>query len=290
MDHGFSRIHPMVSFLYYVVMMVLSMMLFHPICLLLIFSGGVAHSLVTVGMRDWHKWWKLFLYLGVFTTLLNPFINNNGETLLFNTPWLSVTLEALVYGGIMSLSLWSILVLFLQYQYVIHAQKFMFVLGNIFPKWAFLMTLSIRFVQKLRVRFQQMVLIQQTRGIHSQKGSVMKRMKAAMHLLNVLVLSGLEEAFDTADSMKARYFGQEKRTSHLEYRMKTKDYFVLVGLLLLSIGVVIGWYKGQAQFHVYPVIQSINFSMKGIELIISCFILSFMPFGFELKEKYDEIY
>ena len=68
-------------------------------------------------------------------------------------------------------------------------------------------------------RLQKITLVQKTKGVQVDAGSIVERVKNGMQLLQVLLICSLEDALQTADSMQARGF-VTKRTTYIRYRME----------------------------------------------------------------------
>ncbi len=76
--------------------------------------------------------------MGIIIILINPIISSRGgKTVLFYLFDRVITLESLVYGICTSISLISIMVLFLSYNLIITDDKFMYLFSDILPKTSF---------------------------------------------------------------------------------------------------------------------------------------------------------
>lgn len=268
---GFSSRHPGVIFVYYLFLLTFAILLFHPVYLSIILSASIIFNLIIGDKKSFIKSGKFYIILAFMVFVVNPLINHRGQTILFylfNNP---ITLEAIMNGFILSLSLLSILMIFHSLQSVLDHHKLLYLFAKYIPKTSFLIMMTLRFLPLLKRRLTDISLVQKTYGIDSSKGSLRKRAQAGMTLLNVLVNWSLEEALQTADSMKARGYGLTKRSSYLKYKIKRQDIITLFFILSLSVIAVFSWLYGYSSLNIYPELQQIRFTQ--IDVVFYCLFI-----------------
>jgi energy-coupling factor transport system permease protein len=257
---GFAALHPSVCFFYYAGVFLFSMLLLHPLFLGTLFIIAILLNLIQDGGQRLVKSWAFYIVMGTAVVLLNPVFSDRGVTILFYLRNKPITLESVVFGITMALSLLTILIIFHSYNLVITIDKFLFLFASFFPKGAFLAMLSIRFVSLLKTRFQQILIIQKTRGRDIYKGTVKKRLKDGMQLLIILVTWSFEEALQTAESMKSRGYGTGKRSFYFPYKMDRHNWIILFILILTGGAAVMGSFFGYGRMDIYPHIGSRPFT------------------------------
>ena len=95
----FGRYHPAVSFLYFLLVMLYSVLLLHPICLGISFLSAFAYSLRLNGRKAWRFNLLFLLPMLLVCALMNPAFNHEGATILFYLPNDNpVTAESIYYG------------------------------------------------------------------------------------------------------------------------------------------------------------------------------------------------
>ncbi|MBN6185731.1 energy-coupling factor transporter transmembrane protein EcfT [Aneurinibacillus sp. BA2021] len=282
--NGFALLHPIPCLLYYIGAVVLGMMLFHPLflltaVLLLIILNGF-HD----GGRRLRANWRPFLLMTGFVAIMNPLFSHRGSHILFYLFDRPVTLESVAYGLMMMLSLQVIVLVCMSYNAVITPDKFFYLFGRMAPQTVLLCMMTFRFVPLLKQRYEEIALVQRTRGIHVGQGSLRSRMRSGMRLLYILLTWSLEEGLHTADSMKGRGYGTGARSSYTPYRMDRTDR-IMIGLLLLTgIGCLLGRSYGYGVFPVYPRLGTWDFSV-GHALVYGLFFLFLsLPIVIEGKE------
>lgn len=274
MDKGFSRFHPMVGFLYYAFLIALVLTLSHPLHLfgILIFSISFLH------LQDRQKpsirAWRFHLGMVVIVFIFNPLLNPSGETVLFHLFHKAITREALFYGIKMSISLFSILVVFQGYSRVLHPHKMIYLFATFLPKISFLLFMVMNFIPLLRLRMNQIILVQKTQGVHIHGGKLLQRVRDGMKILQILLTWSVEEAIKTAESMKARGYGLKRRTSFFTYHFKKRDIFLLAFILVFGPILWGGFLVGHGRVSYYPNI--VGLSMNGEEWIFFSILLVYL--------------
>ena len=78
-------------------------------------------------------------------------------------------------------------------------------------------------------------------------------------MLSVLITWALENAMETADSMKSRGYGLPGRTAFSIYRWEERDKNAIVWLLFCGLYILSGWLAGGLYWRYFP-------TMKGATL------------------------
>ncbi|MBO1910747.1 energy-coupling factor transporter transmembrane protein EcfT, partial [Microvirga sp. 3-52] len=251
-ETGYHSYHPIVLFSYYLSIGVLLLYFNHPLFLLVALIILVAVNISHDKGRELKKWIPMLLTMSSFIILLNPFLVSRGTNILFYFRGKQVTLEASMYGIVMALSIVAIIIMFISFNIILNGNKFLYIFSRVLPKLAFLSMLAIRFVPLLRMRLTEIADVQRVRGIDIKTGSIRKRTKSGMVLLQILLTWSLEEALETANSMQARGYGTGKRSTYLPFRWGKQD--IGWGLLIISlfIACLIGGLLGYGKIYIYP--------------------------------------
>ena len=275
----------MVLVSYYIAIGVLLLYFNHPLFLLAAFLFLVVVNLTHDKGKELKKWLPMLLIMSSFIVLLNPFLVSRGTNILFYFRGKQVTVEATVYGVVMTLSIVAIIILFISFNLILNGNKFLYVFSRILPKLAFLSMLAIRFVPLLRVRLEEITDVQRVRGIDMRSGSIRNRAKSGMVLLQILLTWSLEEAMETADSMEARGYGTGKRSSYLPFRWEKRDIGWLVTIWILFIACLLGGMLGYGKIHIYPELGTLQFYLLDWILLGCLSILVTFPLFVEGREQ-----
>ena len=285
MTRGLHGFHPFTSWLYFIGLFLLSMLLLHPIYLATMLLG----ILLLINMQGQtsilRSYIKSYLWIGLFILILNPLLSHRGQHILFYLFDQPITLESIWYGITMMLSLWCILLVFISYNHVITARKFLFLFCRLFPKTALLCLMAVRFVPLLKRRLSEIHSVQKTRGIDPTDGPLWKRARDGMLILQVLLTMSLEEAIQTADSMKARGYGLfAQRSSYVPYRFRRGDYLFLTLMLLAFFYCFTGWILGHGSLIFYPGLEGIALTASEIPYYASLLLYLLLAIFIEGRE------
>jgi energy-coupling factor transport system permease protein len=94
--------------------------------------------------------------------------------------------------------------------------------------------------------------------------------------VQVLLVYSLEEAIQTADSMKARGYGHGTRSSYEYFTFKKRDFFALFYLIITFILNLAGRLNGYGYFNIYPVMETVR--ITSYEMMYLGFYLIFIGF------------
>ncbi len=264
-ETGFSSIHPFPSFLYYIGVLLFSMTFYHPLYLL----TGLIILIVLNYLQDRGKklkeYGRFYIFMAVLIVLLNPLISRRGETIVFYFLDKPVTLESIVYGITMMLSLMNVLVSFISFNYTITQDKFMYLFSKKLPNITFLLMMTMSFIPFLKKRSKEISVIQKTRGVDGAKGNYKDKIKDAMAIFNILVTWTLEDSIITAQSMRARGYGLVKeRTFYSRYKIDYKDLLIIIVLTILILLLIFFWFTGLANYEIYPKVEKLTFNFNTL--------------------------
>lgn len=267
MEKAFEKSHPFVIAAYFICSAVLVMLLNHPLFLLFAIIVVIANAQLFVAAETVWKTFKGSLLLIVAVLLINVFFNRNGSTELMTVLGRTITLEALIYSVTMGVMLVVIFQLSLLFNTILNGARFLFIVSKLAPKLGLVVMLAIRYVPLLKMHLQQITSVQRLKGYSLTEGSLVERMKSGIVLLQQLLSISLEDALQTADSMKARgYQLPVKRTSFTHYRWHRYDTLTLFGLIVVFTFVCISTVFDFGVMTVYPTLQV----SWGSEQLIIC--------------------
>ena len=236
---AFSRYHPAVNFIYFVLAISFGVVFQHPAYMAVAVSGATLYYLLLKGRKGIQT---LLLLLPVFLLigLINPIFNTLGETelfLLFGRPY---TLEALYYGFVVGGIFVVMMLWFGCYNVVLTSDKFTSLFGNLIPSLSLLLVMVLRMIPSLMNKAVQISIARKSIGKTVESGSKKESVRNGMTVLSALTDWALEGSIVTADSMRCRGYGGAKRTNFQIYRMTTRDWVLLALILLFGVLVTLG--------------------------------------------------
>ena len=119
-----------------------------------------------------------------------------------------MTLESMVYGVAAACRIVSVISWFSCYNAVMTSDKFIYLFGRIIPALSLIFSMVLRFVPKFKAQITVVSNAQKCVGRDVSNGGIIQRAKHGLTILSIMVTWALENAIETADSMKSRGYGR----------------------------------------------------------------------------------
>lgn len=252
----FSGYHPLVNFLYFGLVIGFSMFFMHPVCLLISFISAMLYHINLNGKKSALFFMRYALPLMLLTAVINPAFNHQGTVILCYLPTGNpLTLESILYGIAAAAMLVSILLWFSCFTEVMTSDKFIYLFGRIIPSLSLMLSMTLRFIPKFKAQLECVKEAQAGVGNDSSNGRLLKRMKSAISCFSIMVTWSLENAIETADSMKGRGYGLKGRTAFSIYKFTERDRAVLLWLAFCGIYVLSGALSNGLYWRYFPNIK-----------------------------------
>ena len=280
MNNEFKKYHPIISFTYFVLMLVFSCVFMHPVMLGVSIVSAVSHLII---LRGSGKAVPLMLPMVLIMALFNPMFNHSGATVLCYLPSGNpLTFESLIYGLAAAVMILSVICRFLCYSEVMTSDKFIYLFGKAAPSLSLVLSMTLRFVPRFRRQLNDVINAQSC--VNTYKKGLSSRIRHSAGIMTAMLTWALEGSFTTADSMRARGYGICKRTAFSVYRFDGRDKLMLTAILLLGIYVIIGAVCGAARAVYYPYISWSGVTPYNLSVWCIYMLLAFMPHIIELTE------
>ncbi len=261
------------------------MFLMHPVSLGITLFCAVLYTFVLKGRRDAFKSLGITVFVILITAILNPLFSHYGVTVITYLPTGNpLTAESICYGIAAGVMLSSVLLYFSCCNEVLTSDKFTYLFGRIIPKLSMVFSMILRFVPTLISRLKEISAVQKTLGRDISKRSIIKRIKCGIKILSTLITWSLENAIETADSMKSRGYGLSGRTSYTIFTLEKRDKTMLLSMGILSVVMVWGIMSGELKYSYFPVLYTGKLSFATVFLHTAYFLLCAVPVLFEWRE------
>ncbi|MFJ5790294.1 energy-coupling factor transporter transmembrane component T [Lysinibacillus sp. NPDC093197] len=279
---AFETYHPIVLFSFFAATIALSMFFMHPVYLAITIFFAISLNFA-LRRRSFFKDWKIYVPLFFIMAIINPLISHNGQLVLLYINGNPLTLEAITYGIAISTMIVSIMLWFSCYNVLMTSDKFIYLFGKVSPVISLTLSISLRLVPRFRRQLKQIVLAQKVIGMDYTSGSLWHRIKCIIRILSILITWALENAIDTADSMKARGYGVTKRTAFSIFIFERRDGYVLTIITLLFISNLVASFIGVTTFDYYPTFGIFKWEITSILFYTSYCILLAIPLAIEIR-------
>ncbi len=286
MSNSFKSFHPIINFYYFVVVIFFSMFFMHPIFLSISLICSFIYSVSLKGKKA-VKFNVLYLLpLLIITALINPAFNHEGATILFylksGNP---ITLESIIYGIAAAMMFISVILWFSCYNEIMTSDKFIYLWGRIIPGISLIISMVLRFVPKYKAQIKNISNGQKCIGRDVSNGNIITRARNGIKILSIMITWALENAIETADSMKSRGYGLKGRTSFSIFRFDRRDKITLSTMLILTVVILVGSCFGENTIKFFPYIKIKPIGIFSIVVYSSYLLLCIIPVIVDFKEE-----
>ena len=278
MNDRFSAYHPLVNFLYFTLVLGFSMVLNHPLAQGISLVCACLYAIQTEGRKAVLFTLRWCLPIMLLTAFMNPAFNHEGKTILLYFPTGNpLTLESILYGLSSGAMIATVMLWFLRFNRVITSDKFIYLFGRIIPAMSLILSMTLRLVPKFKVQMDHVIDAQKSIGRDISEGSLWHRTKIAVTVLSIMVTWALENAIETADSMKSRGYGLPGRTAFSIYRFDDRDKIAMLYLGFCGVYLLTGSMVSAFGFRYFPSIRYIGLNAMTLSFQFVYLILCLMP-------------
>lgn len=276
----FKRFHPIVNILYFMSVILLSVVLMNPFCLTASLFGSLLYSLIVCEKKQVGIW---AVSVFVLTVLLNPLFNHEGATILmYFKSGNPLTLESIIYGAASGAMLVSVILWFSAFNKIVTSDQLMYVFGKLSPSVALVFSMALRFVPNLKENYRKIRNAQKSLG---RCGSgFISRFRCGVTEISALVSMTLENSAATADSMKSRGFATGKRTMYTVFKFEFRDKLILTINIFCVLYVIAGGMSGAMSCTYFPSFAAGHVSPYGISVFAAFSTLCLLPSIIEIRE------
>lgn len=289
---AFSSYHPFINFGFFAAVIVFGMIFMHPFYLLLSFAASAAYAVYIRGAKALRFILRFPLPMIILAGLINAAFTHKGVTVLFWWKTSPITLEAMMYGLASGLMFGSMILWFYSYNEVMTSDKFMYIFGRLIPSLSLIFSMVLRFIPRYGAEIRVISNAQKCIGRDVSNGSFRDKVKHGARIVSIMTTWALENAIDTADSMKSRGYGLSGRSSYSIYRPDKRD-LRAGGLLAAAVALTVtGTALGINRCWYYPA-----FCFSGVgtgqrpfagALFLTVYaLLCFMPLIINLREDLE---
>lgn len=257
----------------------------HPIAQALSLVGACAYACQIEGSKAAFFSLKFCLPMLLLTAFVNPAFNHAGATILCYLPTGNpLTLESILYGFSAGCMLVTVMLWFVSFNRVITSDKFIYLFGRVIPAMSLVLSMSLRFIPRFKTQLQAVTEAQKSVRNDVSQGSLWKRTKVAITILSILVTWALENAIESADSMKSRGYGLHGRTAYSNYRFQERDKSALIWLLFCGVFLLSGVISQAFGFRFFPSIRYVDLNPMVLSFYLVYFALCITPIYLNILE------
>lgn len=285
----FLEIHPGVQLFYFAVVILVSILLPHPAVIGCSFVGAMVYGVWLGGWRRVLRFQVLcMLPMMVLVVAVNGAFSHYGVTPLYYLKTGPVTLESLVYGGVLGGMLWSSIAWFSVINQVMTMDRWVYLLGRCTPALSLALAITLRFIPRCRLQHQRMREGRRSLGAGEER-HLWTKLRNGAKQLSMLLTWSLESGIEMADSMRARCYGSGRRSAYRNYRMVQRDWSVLAVMMLLAVCCVWGFAGGcgdasyNPAIRIAPVGNDVGSAVTYVNWGLFCFLPAGMRSAQEIR-------
>ncbi|HHV31862.1 energy-coupling factor transporter transmembrane component T [Caproiciproducens sp. LBM24188] len=283
---AFSAYHPVTLFLYFCTVLFFSMFFLHPVLLAISLASVFLYSVLLSGRKAvrFNLLWMLPVTLLI--ALVNPLLNHSGATILLYVNDNPITLESTVFGLLSAAAFVSVVIGFSCFNVVMTSDKLMYLFGRMIPVLSLMFSMTLRLVPRYKAQIRKISEAQKCIGCDVSQGGIFQRIRNGVHIVSILITWALENAVETADSMKARGFGLKGRTTFSIYSWKRRDKTLLAVQLALLAVVFAGMGMGAFETACFPFVRIAGLSGKSVAFFAAYALFCLLPAIVDGKEYF----
>lgn len=271
---------------------IFAMMFDHPVFIGISFSAALAYSVKLKGKAALKMFFCALLPLLIFVVLINTIFAGYGVTVLYTfASGKRITLESAVCGGVTGSLVVTMLLWFACFNEVVTEDKFMYAFGGRMPNTALMLLMVFRFVPLYKRQLSETLSARRAAGLAQSSGRAAE-LKNACAAVSGVITRALENAIETADSMKSRGYGSGRRTSYSRFTFSPADAVMIIEILVLSAVIAAGKLSGFAEASYNPIIEIGGFSAMLAVSAAAYAIFCFFPIIYDFAEdiRWNRLY
>jgi len=281
----FTGFHPLINLLYFTCVIGFAMYFTHPACLVISLLCAITYSVYLNGKKAIRFGLVYMLPMLILTALLNPLLNHQGATILTYLPGGNpLTLESTLYGVAASGMLITVIIWFSCFNEVMTSDKIVYLFGRMIPALSLILSMALRLVPRFKTQIKTITNAQKCVGRDMASGNILKKIRHGVKILSILVTWALENAIETADSMKSRGYGLPGRTAFSIFHFDRRDATALIYILICATAVIAGAAAGAYRFRYFPTVKG-EWGGATIVVFAAYFAIGVFPLIINIKEE-----
>lgn len=283
---GFERCHPGVNLIYFTAVIGGTIAFGHPVFLAISLVCGFAYSVKRGGMKALIFNTILLSLVAVFALYYSSYTHFGVTVLQQNFIGNNLTLESLVYGFRLGLTVAGVIIWFSCVHSVFTTDKVVYLFGKVSPRLSLFLSILLRMVPRIKKETKKIHTAQRGIGRGVNQGNLLRRLRNCLRILSILITWIIEAMTTASESMGSRGSTLRGRKAFSLYRFDNRDRaYVITLFACLTVTVMAVMLKQTDMLYdprlVFPPITSMSWLFfAGYTL------LCLMPLLMELWTEY----
>ncbi len=283
---GFELCHPAVNLIYFVSVMYGMICFRHPVFLAISFLSAVAYSIKRNGMKAVIFDAVLLPLTGAFALYYSTY-NHFGVTVIEqNLIGNSITLESLIYGAVIGLTVSGAMIWFSCIYSVFTSDKVVYLFGKASPKLSLFLSILLRMVPRIKNEAKKINTAQRGIGRGVNQGNIFTRIHNCIRIFSMLITWTIDSLSLQSESMQSRGSLLRGRKAFSIYRFDNRDRAYVIAMFASITLTVMGVMLKQTGIVYDPRIIITPITSASYLFYAGYAVLCLMPLGLELYTEY----
>ena len=280
---GFERCHPAVNLIYFAAVVAAMITFQHPVFLAVSFLCAFAYSIKRGGWKSLMFNLCLLPLIAAFALYYSSYTHFGMTVLQQNFVGNNTTLESLVYGIVLGISVAGVCIWFSCLYSVFTTDKVVYLFGKVSPRLSLFLAILLRMVPRIKKEAKRINMAQQGIGKGVNQGNFFTRLHNGIRIFSMLITWTIDSLTVSSESMRSRGSDLRGRKAFSIYRFDNRDRFFVIGLFLCLTLTMMAVLLGQTDMVYDPRIIWTDVSPI---LCIGYAVLCLMPLGLEIWTEY----
>ena len=280
---GFERCHPAVNLIYFAAVVAAMITFQHPVFLAVSFLCAFAYSAKRNGWKAVAFNLCLLPLIAAFALYYSSYTHFGMTVLHQNFVGNNMTLESLLYGIVLGISVAGVCIWFSCVYSVFTTDKVVYLFGKVSPRLSLFLAILLRMVPRIKKEAKRINMAQQGIGRGVNQGSFFARLHNGICIFSMLITWTIDSLTIASESMRSRGSSLRGRKAFSIYRFDNRDRAYVIGLFLCLTLTMMAALLGQTDMVYDPKIIWTNVSPI---LCTGYAVLCLMPLMLEIWTEY----
>jgi len=266
-----SKLHVITAALIGLNLLIITFLCKNPIILIIIFAFCAFTMIYSGNIEKFKNGFKYFIPFSILAIVVNMIFVAQGNIILFHLFGEKFTLEALLYGAILSFKLLVVIYLFAVASIILDSDVAASYFSSKIPKSTLTIMISLKIFPNMKNRIVNLKEVYSIRGVDFESKKLKDKIKSNIPVLSVLLEDSLEGAFDIGEAAYVRGFLSGERSVYDKPKLEMNDYLLIIASTATMLFYLIMKVRGIDNFDIYLKIsfsQLLNYWVLGILILV----------------------
>lgn len=278
-----AQLHPFILVIFYTFVIVITVVLLHPVVTMLSLFFALAFLYLLIPFKQFIYEVLYYSFVFIFIVVVHSLFVHRGETILFFLNDHPMTLEAIVFGAFLSLTIIAVVFWLKTLRLTVSTDDVVYVFGNVLPKSSILIVTIFQIVPLMKRRWRKTYVAQREIGFYTSNSMTDRLMNVIKVTLAVLAWT-VNEMIERSDIMKMRGYGLKGRTNFSIFKWRIEDIIIgiVIGIVILIMTTL--YLKNYFVFYFYPTMSIFSVTITDLYVYTFIILLFILPIFLEVKE------